>query len=257
MYDQMYDQARQTIEKWLRVPPEPLAPMGDEASLRVFRAAPNYYQYCLLFWKISTGVMGFLAVAIAIAILVLGWGAGGVIGAILALMGDAVLFGGFAAMALVSYVSMRLDYEYRWYKVTDRSLRIREGVFQVREMTMTFANIQDLQISQGPLQRLFNIADLKVKTAGGGGVAAGQQQGAVFNMHTGYFRGVDNAEEIRDLMKERLRHIRGAGLGDLNENASAPPATLTMSSEALGALRAVRDEAKAFQEATESFDQRR
>lgn len=39
------------------------------------------------------------------------------------------------------YTLARLDYELRWCIVTDRSLRIREGIASVRESTMTFANI--------------------------------------------------------------------------------------------------------------------
>src|SRR5690606_18212304 len=129
-----------------------------------------------------------------------------------------------------SLMVLRLDYEMRWYKVTDRSLRIREGVWHVREMTMTFANIQNIEITQGPIQRALGIADLKVQTAGGGGVqeAQGQQQGVMFNMHIGYFRGVDNAEEILALMQERLRKQRGSGLGDLEDEAEeeeTPPTT--------------------------------
>ena len=65
------------------------------------------------------------------------------------------------ALALV-----RLDFEKRWYLVTNRSLRVREGVVKLREMTITFANIQNISISQGPIQRLLGIADLRVDTAG-------------------------------------------------------------------------------------------
>ena len=93
------------------------------------------------------------------------------------------------------------------YMITDTSLRIREGLIVVRERTMTFANIQNLSICQGPLQRLLGIADLKVRTAGGGG-GQGQGQGQAektgsANMHLGYFRGVDNAAEIRELAHDR------------------------------------------------------
>ena len=51
--------------------------------------------------------------------------------------------------ALFSFAVLRLDYEKRWYIVTDRSLRIREGVLNVREMTVMFANIQNVSVMQG------------------------------------------------------------------------------------------------------------
>ncbi|HYR27692.1 MAG TPA: PH domain-containing protein, partial [Thermoanaerobaculia bacterium] len=44
-------------------------------------------------------------------------------------------------------------------------------------------------------------------------------------MHVAYFRGVDNAEEIRDLLREGVRRQRDAGLGDPDEPAhTAGPA---------------------------------
>ena len=64
---------------------------------------------------------------------------------------------------------MRLDYEQRWYVVTDRSLRLRTGVWSVREMTMSFANLQQITVTQGPLQRLLGLADVRFQSAGGGG----------------------------------------------------------------------------------------
>ena len=126
----------------------------------------------------------------------------------------------FVGQAALTYFSLRLNYEMRWYKVTDRSLRIRAGVWSVHEMTMTFANVQNISITQGPLERLFGIADVRVETAGGGGGHGGPHgkgDGFGANLHTAVFRGVDDAEEIRDLMLARLRRVRGAGLGDLDD----------------------------------------
>jgi uncharacterized membrane protein YdbT with pleckstrin-like domain len=125
--------------------------------------------------------------------------------------------GVFLAQMPFSLAAARLNYEMRWYIVTDRSLRIREGIFGVREMTLTFANIQNIAIRQGPLQRLLGIADVVVHTAGGGsatnhqGHDGGGRSGA---LHTGTLRAVDNAEQVRDLILDRLRHLRDAGLGD-------------------------------------------
>jgi hypothetical protein len=116
-------------------------------------------------------------------------------------------------------------------------------------MTMTYANIQDISVTQGPLQRLFGIADLKVVTAGGGGGGeARQHQGTLFDMHTGYFRGVDNAPEIRDLMLDRLRRLRDAGLGDLDDagaaSSTSPVHEAPTPADVLDLLRAIHDEAR-------------
>jgi len=132
----------------------------------------------------------------------------------------------FVLQLPVTLLLVRLDYLMRWYLVTDRSLRIREGLRTVRERTMTFANIQNLSIRQGPLQRLLGIADLHVCTAGGGG---GQDSGSGTEddsggdkgLHLAVFRGIDNAEEVRDLVLGHLRAARSSGIGDPDEAPEA------------------------------------
>jgi len=125
--------------------------------------------------------------------------------------------GFYFIQALLTYAVVRLDFELRWYVVTDRSLRIRSGVWSVQEMTMSFANLQQVIVSQGPLQRLLGIADVRVESAGGGGSSQDAHGHHVDSMHTGFFHGVDNATEIRDLILDRLRSFRETGLGDPDE----------------------------------------
>jgi hypothetical protein len=143
-----------------------------------------------------------------------------------------------------TYALVRLDYELRWYMVTDRSLRIREGLGKVREMTLSFANIQQITVHQGPLQRLLGLANVEVKTAGGGGHAAspnGESTGTEA-WHSGVFRHVDNAAEIRDLMLDRLRALRDAGLGDHDDRPSVTAPTVTRASESSGTTLAAARE---------------
>ncbi len=157
----------------------------------------------------------------------------------------------FFLQALVTYALLRLDFEMRWYMVTDRSLRIRSGTWNVQETTMSFANLQQVVLSQGPLQRLLGLADLRVESAGGGAGLADQQHGPSDSMHTAFFHGVDNAAEVRDLILERLRHFRAAGLGDPEDShAIAPPGAPSADPQqphpALSAARAILAEARAL-----------
>src|SRR5206468_10597181 len=74
----------------------------------------------------------------------------------------------------------------------------------------------DIWIRQGPLQRLLGLADVELRTAGGSETPsekAGHGSSAR-NLHLARFRGVDNAGAIRDLVSERMKKARGAGLGD-------------------------------------------
>ena len=111
---------------------------------------------------------------------------------------SAAILGIVLVWRIIALALVRLDFEKRWYLVTDRSLRVREGVVKVREMTITFANIQNISISQGPIQRLIGIADLRVDTAGGG-PSRGDKKGGGESLYTVRFRGVDNANEIGTL----------------------------------------------------------
>jgi len=159
----------------------------------------------------------------------------------------------YLTQAGITYAALRLDYEMRWYVVTDRSLRIRTGIWQVQELTMSFANLQQVVMTQGPVQRLLGIADVLVQSAGGGGMGHGQPaQGG--SLHAGYFHGVDNAPEVRDLILARLRHFRETGLGDPDEvrhspsaanlSAAPTPNATTVENDALLAARELLEEAR-------------
>jgi hypothetical protein len=90
-------------------------------------------------------------------------------------------------------------------------------------MTMTFANIQQITVEQGPLQRLLGLEDVMVRTAGGGsgGAEQGHQKGQHEMMHLGFFHGVDNAPEIRDMILDRMRRLRDSGLGDPDDELTS------------------------------------
>jgi len=251
----MYSAFRQLCEKWLRIPPEPEPPPGDEATARVFRAAPKYLNYLRVLWGFHAAFTLFAALVPTVAIgIILSEGVEPGVAIILVAIWLLVV-GLLVALALFQLAVVQLNFEKRWYLVTDRSLRIREGVATVREITFTFANIQNLSITQGPIQRLLGIADLKVETAGGGSVAGNQhQQAAALNLHTAYFRGIDNAEELKQLVAARMRGYRDSGLGDHDDHgAHLPllgdgPAAADSLSEALAAVLA---EARMLRQAAE------
>ncbi|WP_415909851.1 PH domain-containing protein [Oleiharenicola sp. Vm1] len=148
----------------------------------------------------------------------------------------------YLAQLPVTYLIARLDFEMRWYMVTDRSLRIRHGVWKVNESTMSFANIQQVVVSQGPVQRLLGLADVRVQSAGGGGGEREHRHGSEDDMHHGLFHSVTNADEIRDLILERLRRFRESGLGDPDEKpAAAAPVASPAPAGADGVLAAAHE----------------
>ncbi|HEX2190054.1 MAG TPA: PH domain-containing protein [Longimicrobiaceae bacterium] len=234
--------ARDGLLRLLRVPPEPRVPAGDAGPVRVFRAGARYYSYRLVLWGLQqlltlAGLVGSVA---GLTFLQRELGDGLFVYVLRAF--EALAVAGFVAQVPLTFAMLRLDYELRWYIVTDRSLRIREGIASVKEKTMTFANVQNITVKQGPLQRLLGIADLEVRTAGGGGGEGGKHAGGE-SLHEAYFRGVDNADEIRDVIRERVRRYRDSGLGDPDDLPAPPVAT---EPELLAAAREMLAEARAL-----------
>ena len=214
------------VSRLMLVPPQPKPPLGSRV-LVIFRAAPNFFRYNMLIWLAGQlfalaglifALFFFSSVIPRIGNL---WGV-----RIMQLL-ELMAWLGFIVQLPLTFYMRRLDYKLRWYIVTDRSLRIREGIATVRERTMTFANIQNISVHQGPIQRLLGIADVEVKSAGGGesGPGKGGQGARGEDLHSAKFRGVDNASEIRDLIREQVRKHRDSGLGDPDDVVHAPAPT--------------------------------
>jgi len=249
----MFERVRELLLRVLRVPAEPTPPRGAR-DVRVFRASKRYYRYKLLRWALSQAgtVLGLIAGVVALR------SAPGLPSFLLSL--ETVAIAGFLLQLPFTYAALRLDFEMRWYIVTDRSLRIREGLGTIREQTMTFANIQNISVRQGPLQRLLGIADVEVRSAGGGAKSSGNGENRR-DTHVGLFRGVDNAQAIRAAVLDRIRRYRDAGLGDPDDEAPAAHAPLTAPAVAaptdaivagpslLSAARELAAEARALREA--------
>lgn len=247
----MYKTFRQYCEWVLRIPAQPEPPPGDEAQTRVFRAAPQYYKYLLALWSVKTAAALVFLLFLSLGPLAAIYGRvfpHNRTATVIVIIVEAFAFLGAVLSRVFALALVRLDFEQRWYLVTDRSLRVREGIVQVREATVTFANIQNISISQGPIQRLLGIADLRVDTAGGGGAVQEHQGGP--NLHVVRFRGVDNAAQIKELMQQRLRSLKDSGLGDHEELAARRPASAPAASPSLvAALREVHAEAAALRAA--------
>ena len=212
-------------------PPEP--PAGSPASTDVFRASPRFLTAQLV-------VLGSAALVVLGPLL---------LGFVLAVAADKRAGASVLAIActltlllfLLTYFMVRLDYDMRYYIVTDRSLRIRQGALVIQESTYTFANVQNLNIVQGPIDRLLGVASVRIETAGGG-AASGKQQ--IGSFHHGVIAGIENAEEVRDRILELLRAYRDAGLGD------EPARAGSKAFPELAGLRLVeiRDELRALRE---------
>lgn len=147
----------------------------------------------------------------------------------------AVVFGLLLIGAAIALVTTRIDFELRHYLVGDRSLRVTEGAIVRREVTLSYANVQNLEVTQGPLERLFGIRSLVVSTAGGNVAATGAG-------HQVTLAGITDADAVRALILDMVKHQRDQGLGE----ASAPMSVGGLDPRLLSE---VRDAAVALREA--------
>jgi membrane protein YdbS with pleckstrin-like domain len=268
----MLEPFKEAIRGLLKVPGEPEAPFGAPGSLRVFRAAPGFLRYRMLEWSVRqfSTFVGIVLVLQFVALDPTGkvaefekhlnqsqplenWGIHLSIMTIWAVF-EALAIVGFFGQLPISFLMVFLDYEYRWYVITDRSLRIREGLLRVDERTMTFSNIQNVAIRQGPLQRILGISDLEVSTAGGGSGKSNKNEHELGgrDLHRAYFRGIANPAEVRDAILVHLRGLRASGLGDPEEEhrmAAPPSATVRVGPRVVAAARAVLEETRALHQA--------
>lgn len=225
------------LAQWFKVPEEPpMLPGAAGIGAESFRPAPAFLRYLKFqFW--------ILLILIDVAIL-LGW-----VGISL----GSPLAGGILAIPaliiavvpdIVAYVALHLRYDTTWYVVSDRSLRIRRGIWTIHETTITFENIQNVTVNQGPVQRYFGIANVKVQTAGGGG---SQPHGKATTTHLGLLEGLADAHRIRDLILARIKRSKSAGLGDEHpgHHDDHPPVS-AWTPEHLAVLRDIRDRAQAL-----------
>lgn len=208
------------MARWFKVPEAPptLSSFAGD-PIESFRPSRGFLDYLKFqFW------LGLLAVDIGLIVL---WVVVVVNEPTLGVVLAPLFVVAIVAPDILAYFALHLRYDTTWYVMSSRSIRLRRGIWVIRETTITFENVQNVEFKQGPLQRHFGIANLIVQTAGGGGGGGGggrHPQQHQTSEHTGLIEGIAEAERIRDVIMNRMRQSRRAGLGD-EQPASAGSAT--------------------------------
>jgi membrane protein YdbS with pleckstrin-like domain len=184
-----------TLTDAFRVPrTPPTLPATPGRPVESFRPSEAFLRYLKLkFWLVLTLVDGVLVILWITLAVHRAW-----IGAAVALPVLVLV----VLPDVLAYVAIHLRYDTTWYVLSDRSLRIRRGVMVVVETTITFENVQNVKLKQGPLQRRYGIASLIVETAGGG-AESDSEPGQT--SHVGLLEGLDDAARIRDLILDRVQ----------------------------------------------------
>ncbi len=195
------------VTEWLRVPEQPpTLPVLPGEHVDSFRPSPGYLRYLKFFFWLGLLIVDiFLTIGWIVLTIFLPW-----VGILITPIALAII----VLPDVVAYIAIHLRYDTTWYVLTDRSMRIRRGIWNIHETTITFENIQNIHLSQGPFQRHYGIADLVVQTAGGGSATGPHGEQLNTGAHIGILEGLDHAEQVRDLIMQRLKSLKTTGLGD-------------------------------------------
>ena len=72
-----------------------------------------------------------------------------------------------ALIAIFSFIMTYLGFKRKKYALRERDIIYSSGVLWRKNVVIPFNRVQHAEVSQGPLDRLFNLSRLKIYTAGG------------------------------------------------------------------------------------------
>lgn len=224
------------LASWFNVPRDPPSlPAAPGEPLRTFKPSRQFLAYRKLYFWIGLFIIDLLLTIGWIAIVIANPLVGG------------LLFPVYLIAAVVpdvlAYIAIHLRYDTTWYVMSERSMRIRRGIWIIHETTITYENIQNVGVRQGPVERHFGIANLIVKTAGGGGGGKGSHaaHAAAGGAHVGLIEGITDAPALRDAIMSRVERSRSAGLGDERHAPGAPAGSIVLGPEHVRVLAEIRD----------------
>jgi membrane protein YdbS with pleckstrin-like domain len=132
------------------------------------------------------------------------WAAETVFGArIEGLIPTIIMIASFTAVMAPILVWIPAYYRSLEYRIEADAIRGKRGVFWKRIVTVPFGKITNVDITQGPLQRAFDIGNLHVQTAGSSGSQGGAAELVVY--------GIRDLEGLKRTIMERIASAAPAG----------------------------------------------
>jgi len=154
---------------------------------------------------------------------------------ILALFVERVVFGiclaGWLIVMLLILLWIPAFYKSLEYVIDSDSVKAKAGVFWRKHVTIPYTKVTNLDVTQGPIERIFDIGTIHVQTAGAGG-----QQGAKAEQK---LVGIRNLDGLKDTIMERIRDYTIAGL-DKSKEAVAQEEGSQIFERILKELKAIR-----------------
>lgn len=89
------------------------------------------------------------------------------------------------------------------YIVDSDAVKMKKGVFWRKRVTVPYPKITNVDVTQGPVQRMLNIGTIHVQTAGAGSTQAAQAELTLL--------GVMDLDGLKDTIMERVRNYTFSG----------------------------------------------
>jgi membrane protein YdbS with pleckstrin-like domain len=193
------------VSKAFKVPESPPElPSLPQDTLRTFQPSRRFLDYLKLYFWVGAIVFGVPVLVLWLGSFIVKWQLG-----VILTIPVLVLV---VLPNIVGYVAIHLRYDTTWYVMNARSLRCRRGIWVIVEHTITFENVQNIHIRRGPLQYLFGISTIVIETAG---ASESGESSRFSGGNKAILEGLENPDEIRELIMERVRRSRGTGIGEL------------------------------------------
>ena len=123
-----------------------------------------------------------------------------------------------AVLAVPALIGAAVKYAFYRWRLTHDELVLDSGLLNRRNRVIPFARVQNVEVRQGPVQRVFAVAELRVETAGSG--AEAEAVLAVLSL-------ADAQAARAELLAGRRGAAGAAGVGAGEEDASPPLARLS------------------------------
>lgn len=109
------------------------------------------------------------------------------------LLRNLIIIGGWVLMVVFLATVPKIRYERYRYCIDDEAIRVRWGLFWLKEQIVPIERLHKVALSQGPIDRAFDLSSVKVTTAGGDLVIK--------------FLNEEKAADIAELLKKKINDI--------------------------------------------------
>lgn len=134
-----------------------------------------------------------------------------------------------APFAFIPLIPLFFRYETLRYRFDDEGVSMRWGILFRREISLTYARIQDIHLSSNFVERWFGLGKVQIQTASGSASAEMT------------IEGLRNYEEIRDFLYSRMRGAREEGSRPSRSGSSQSEATDPLAAVLREIARELRD----------------